>query len=198
MMNSEQRELLLEKHRYINVEFDDWWDFVYEDFKRDMATVGIEVKRMYFSGFCSQGDGACFEGTLDDTLKYLDHHHKDQYPMIRKLLEHGGWVYAGCEHRGRYYHENCTEFGTDADTLTDTVDQPTEFHEQIVENWQRQLEREMEDFEDDVIEQWRSYMQDLYSKLKAEYDHLTSDEAVWETIEANEWDQDEEDCDEAA
>jgi hypothetical protein len=37
-----------------------------------------------------------------------------------------------------------------------------------------------------VIEQWRTYMQDLYRKLEEEYDHLTSDEAVWETIEANE------------
>jgi hypothetical protein len=198
MVSSSQRERLLEKHRYINVELNYWWDCVYEHFKEDMEAVGITVWRMLFSGFASQGDGACFEGSLDDTLKYLDHHHKDQYPMIRKLLEHGGGLYVQCKHRGRYNHENCTDFWVSSDTLTGMVDQPTEFHEQIVENWQRQLEREMEDFEDDVIEQWRSYMQDLYSKLKAEYDHLTSDEAVWETIEANEWDQDEEDCDEAA
>jgi len=32
-------------------------------------------------------------------------------------------------------------------------------------------------------------MQDLYRLLEAEYDYLTGDEAVWETIEANELDQ---------
>ena len=35
-------------------------------------------------------------------------------------------------------------------------------------------------------------MGDLYRKLEAEYDYLVTDEAVWETIEANELDQTEE------
>jgi len=198
MVNLEQRERLMERHRYINVEHDQWWDCVYSDFKEDMREVGIHVNRIYFSGFYSQGDGACFEGSLEDTLKYLDHHHKDPYPMIRKLLENDGSVYARCEHRGRYYHANCTEFWADADTLTGMIPQPTEFHTTIVEQWQDQLEDEMDAFEKDVIEQWRTYMRDLYRKLEAEYDYLTSDEAVWETIEANELDEDEEDYDEAA
>lgn len=198
MVNSEQRERLLEKYRYINVEHDEWWDCVYADFREDMKAVGINVTRMYFSGFWSQGDGACFEGLFDNVRTYLDHHHKDQYPVIRKLLEHDGEVYAQCEHRGHYYHENCTEFWVDMDTLTGMLPQPTEFHETIAEQWQSQLEDEVDAFEKDVTEQWRSYMQDLYRKLEAEYDHLVSDEAVWDTIEANELDEDEEDWDEAA
>ena len=197
-MKSEQREQLLETHRYINVEHDEWWDCTYADFKEDMRRVGIDVTRMYFSGFWSQGDGACFEGGFDNVLTYLDHHHKDQYPMIRKLLEHEGGLYVHCDHSGNFYHENCTSFWVDCDTLTGMVDQPTEFHEQIVENWQQQLEREMDAFEQDVTEQWRTYMGDLYSRLEEEYDYLVSDEAVWETIEANELDQVAEDYDEAA
>lgn len=110
MEKSERRELLLERHRYINVEHDHWWDCVYADFKEDMREVGIHVDRVYFSGFWSQDGGACFEGSFDNLRTYLDHHHKDQYPMIRKLLGHGGHVYAECEHRGRYYHEHCTTF----------------------------------------------------------------------------------------
>jgi hypothetical protein len=192
MVSSEQRERLLERHRYINVEHDDWYDCVYADFREDMKAVGISVTRMYFTGFWSQGDGACFEGSMEDTLKYLDHHHKDQYPMIRKLLGYEGEVYVNCSHRGNYYHQYCIEFWADSDTLTGIVDQPTEFHTTIVEQWQEQLTDEMDAFEKDIIEQWRSYMQDLYFKLEAEYDYLVSDEAVWETIEANELDQMEE------
>jgi hypothetical protein len=112
--------------------------------------------------------------------------------MIRKLLEHGGEIYAQCKHRGPYYHQNCTEFWLDANTLTGIVDQPTEFHTTIVEQWQEQLDDEVNEFEKDIIEQWRTYMGDLYRKLEAEYDYLVSDEAVWETIEANELDQVEE------
>lgn len=186
MVNSEQRELLLERHRYINVEHDEWWDCVYENFKQDMREVGIHVKHMYFSGFQSQGDGACFEGSFDNTRTYLDHHHKDQYPMIRKLLDHDGEVYANCKHSGNFYHQYCTEFWMSADTLTGILPQPTEFHETIAEQWQEELDNEMTAFEEAVVEQWRTYMADLYWKLEAEYDYLVSDEAVWETIEANE------------
>ena len=198
MVKSEQRERLLEKHRYINVEHNDWYDCVYADFREDMKAVGISVTRMYFTGFWSQGDGACFAGSLDNAQTYLDHHHKDQYPMIRKLLGYEGEVYVNCSHQGNYYHQNCTEFWADSDTFTGIVDQPTEFHTTIVEQWDDQLQNEVADFEEDIIEQWRSYMQDLYFKLEAEYDYLVSDEAVWETIEANELDEDEEDHDEAA
>lgn len=198
MVNSEQRERLLEKYRYINVEHDSWWECVYADFREDMKAVGINVTRMYFSGFWSQGDGACFEGSLADTVAYLDHHHKDQYPMIRKLVEHGGDVYARCKHSGRSYHQYCTEFSVDSDTLTGMLDCPTEFHETIAEQWQEALDAEVSEFEKDVIEQWRTYMQDLYRNLEKEYDYLVSDEAVWDTIEANELDEDEEDFDEAA
>ena len=121
MVTSSQRTALLEKYRYINVEHDEWWDCVESDFKEDMKAVGIDVHRIHFSGFCSQGDGACFVDQLDNALVYLDHHHKDQYPMIRKLLEAGGGVYASCDHMGRYYHENCTQFWVDADTLTEVL-----------------------------------------------------------------------------
>jgi hypothetical protein len=197
-VTSSQRASLIEKYRYINVEHYDWWDCTYADFKEDMKDVGIEVWRMYFSGFWSQGDGACFAGSLRDTLTYLDHHHQGQYPMIRKLLEAGGEVYVRCEHRGRYYHQNCTEFWVDSDSLPGMLPQPTEFHAQIAEQWQRQLEDELSDLEEDSIEQWRSYMQDLYRRLENEYDYLTSDEAVWDTIEANELDVPDEDDGEGA
>jgi hypothetical protein len=156
------------------------------DFTEDMKAVGIEVEKIYFSGFWSQGSGACFVGSLGSTLTYLDHHHQGQYPMIRKLLEHDGAVYVNCKQSGRYYHENCTSFWVDSDTLTGMVDQPTEFHKAVVEEWQCLLGVELDDFEKDVTEQWRTYMQQLYRKIEAEYDHLTSDDAVWDTIEANE------------
>ena len=184
-VSSSQRTALLEKYRDINVDFD-WWQDVYEQFRTDMDAVGITVARMFFSGFWSQGDGACFIGYLGNALTYLDHHHKDQYPMIRKLLEAGGEVYARCSHRGLYYHENCTEFWVDADTLTGMLPQPTEFHERVAEQWQAALDAEVVAFEENVTDQWRTYMRELYRRLEEEYDSRTSDDAVWDTIEANE------------
>jgi hypothetical protein len=196
MVKSEHRNALLEKYRCINVEYDKWWDCVYADFKEDMREVGICVDRMHFSGFGSQGDGAGFEGSFDNLRTYLDHHHKDQYPMIRKLLASDGYVYVTS--RGMYCHANSMVFSIEHDTFYRLIECPTEFQEKIVDAWDRQLEDEASDFEKDVIEQWRSYMQDLYRKLKEEYYYLTSDEAVWEAIVANELDMDGEDLDDAA
>ncbi|MEI2421404.1 hypothetical protein V6O07_14115, partial [Arthrospira platensis SPKY2] len=72
MVSCEHKSALIEAHRYINVEYYDWYEYEYEFFKKDMAEVGVEVRKIYFSGFGSQGDGACFEGTFTTALKYLD------------------------------------------------------------------------------------------------------------------------------
>ena len=181
--NSEQREQLMEKHRYINVD-DDWCEPIKEAFIEDMERLGIYASSIYFSGFSSQGDGACFTGFLVNSRAYMEHHHKGQYPMIHKLLEHDGEVYVRCDANGRYCNEYSTSFWVDADTLTGMLPQPTKFHETIVEQWQEHLREELYRFEDDLIEQWRTYMRDLYRKLEAEYNYLISDEAVWETIVA--------------
>ena len=118
--------------------------------------------------------------------------------MIRKLLASDGYVYVTSTHRGNYFHSDSTSFSVEHDTFYRLIECPTEFHEQIVDTWDRQLEDEVDAFEKDVIEQWRSYMDDLYRKLEEMYDYLVSDEAVWEAIESNELDMDEEDLDEAA
>ena len=97
-------------------------------------------------------------------------------------------MYIECCQSGRYYHEHCTTFSVEHDTFYHLIECPTEFHEQVADTMDKQLEYEIDDFEKDVIEQFRSYMQDLYRKLEAEHNYLTSDEAVWETIVANELD----------
>jgi hypothetical protein len=62
---------------------------------------------------------------------------------------------------------------------------PTEFHEQIVEQWDKELDNEIVDFEKQSIEIFKNHMRELYCKLEQEYDYLTTDEAVRETIVAN-------------
>jgi hypothetical protein len=60
-LTGEAKSKALDSLRDINI-FDDWFDFVYDDFKDDMKeNHGIEVKEIQFSGFYSQGDGASFE-----------------------------------------------------------------------------------------------------------------------------------------
>lgn len=185
-------EKMLEKYRHINVEHNDWYDYEYECFREDMKAKGIDVVRMYFSGFWSQGDGACFEGGFDDVRLFIESHFKDtDYPMIRKLLDEGGSVVINCNHSGHYYHENCTRFSIGADELQYCMKMPTEFHEQVVESMDKKLSVEVTDFESASIEIFKGYMRDLYRRLENEYDGLTSDEAVAEAIIANDLNEDE-------
>jgi hypothetical protein len=177
---------LLEKYRHFNVEHTDWWDYTYDDFKSRMIDVGIRVDEIYFSGFCSQGAGACFKGEIENTPLFLEKHCKpDEYPMIRKLLASGGTCKIRSEHRGHYYHENCTTFDVIADQLWQVLSMPTEFHEQIVEEWDKMLKYELQDFEKESVEIFKRYMRELYRELEQDYDYLTSDEAVKESIIAN-------------
>ena len=179
-------ERTIDKHRHINVEHHDWWDCTCDMFKEDMKEQGIYISNTYFSGFCSQGDGACFEGHLDDVPLFLEKNYKpDDYPMIRKLLDSGGTVKFSVSHSGHYYHENRTQYYIEADRLEHVLDMPTEFHEQIVEQWDSILDTEIVDFEKQSVEIFKNNMRELYRKLEQEYDYLTTDEAVRETVVAN-------------
>ena len=179
-------ERTIDKYRHINVEHDDWWEYTYNEFVLSMEQVGIDVDRMFFSGFWSQGDGACFEGRIGDTKLFLDKHFTPtDYPTIRKLLDSGGSITFRYKHRGHYYHENCTSFDVDCDLFTYVLDKPTDFHEQVVESLDALLDVEMNDFEKQSVELFKNHMRTLYRTLEKEYDHLTSDEAVVETIIAN-------------
>lgn len=186
LLSIKQNEKLLEKYRYFNVEHIDWWDCVYENFTEDMKEKGIAVDRMYFSGFWSQGDGACFEGGIDDMEVFLTHNFKyTDYPIIRQLVKHQGTVRMTCVHRGHYYHENCTSFSMDSDTFDQLWEQPTEMHEHVVRALDTALGFELMAFEEDTIEIFKNYMRELYQRLEKEYEGLTSDDAVAEAILAN-------------
>ena len=184
---------LIEKYRYWNVEHVEWWQCTYEDFKQQMGEQGIYVSDMYFSGFWSQGDGACFEGFIEDMKQYLEKNFKpDDYPMIRKLLDGGGSVKFSVKHSGHYYHhENCTQFYIEADRLEHVLDAPSDFHVAVLENYDQLLDGEIVDFKKESVEIFKNFMRKFYRDLEQEYDHLTSDEAVKEAIVANELTNDE-------
>lgn len=185
-MNKEQ---LIEKHRDINVEYHGWYEHVYECFKEDMRAMGIDVKRIYFSGFWSQGDGACFEGHVADWklfLKSIGYHD----PV---LLGHAdeNWQFS-VKHHGHYYHEHCTSFdsrlpmpvGYDGDEfIYYFCPYEDDLRSLAWVNILRQFEKY--DFDDDCTNAFKSHMRDLYRALEKEHEYLTSDEVVWETLEAN-------------
>ncbi|MCA0425078.1 MAG: antitoxin of toxin-antitoxin stability system [Proteobacteria bacterium] len=168
----------------------DWYDAVYEDFRRIAEILGIRLKTrttrlvggrtredtcIWFSGFCSQGDGACWEGSYSyrksaaaDVRAYAP---KDQtLHRIAKTLQMAQrqnfyQLRAEVTHRGNYYH---------AFTMAIDVTRDCPVSQELVG-----------DAESIVIGALRDVANWLYRQLEQEYDHLTSDEAVDETLVAN-------------
>lgn len=190
---------MLEKYRHINVECMDWWDSVYETFKEDMKEHGIDVDKMYFSGFWSQGDGACFEGKVEDWGLFLKKLEYDNPTLTRHAKDY--WSFK-VDHSGHYYHENCTNFNGDL-PMPDGYDNDEfirmfspyegEFKSQA---WLAVLTDGVHaDFESLFKDTFKDHMRTLYRTLQEEYDYLTSDEAVQETVIANDLNVEKDDAD---
>jgi hypothetical protein len=184
------KDKILDEHRDWNVEHIDWWDSVYEGFKEDMLKVGIWVEDMYFSGFSSQGDGACFEGRVQDWALFLPSAGYTSAALIDHASMH---FYFKVEHSGHYYHENCTSFSSDMMLPEGQEDEeflercsPHEEDSLLEAVWMIELNKFNENtLHEEFEEVFKNHMRDLYKQLEAEHDYLTSDEAVLDSLEAN-------------
>lgn len=153
-------------------------EFVIDDAKEVAALMGWEIDKVYYSGFWSQGDGACFEGIMrynKGCAKLVE-----SYAPLDKELHRiaKAWqdlqrrnfyaLKASVKHRGHYYHEMCTVF--------DCEDTRSNY------GWMQNPEAE-----DDIKEIARDFMRWIYKRLESEYEYSVSDEAVEENIITNEY-----------
>ena len=152
----------------------EWWDGAFDTIREAGALLGIGVEEIHFSGFYSQGDGACFVGRYayskgwhaalkanfgGDTRAELEQIglalQKVQRPVFYTAT-------ASIIKRSHHYsHENTVEISVGADN--DRVD------------------------DDAIDEALRDFMRWSYRLLESEYDWLMSDEQVVESIRANEY-----------
>lgn len=204
----------IDEHRDINVNHD-WWDSTYDDFARICAMLGIElatypVKLMNgktrndpdvsFSGFWSQGDGASWAGeyrpqglgyagleklSLYDTapIKIREHvpHDEELHRIADELCllcRIYGPVYASVRRRSSNYSHSNTMYVDYWEYYDEEID-PSDVASDITDHIEETLNQLFKDLAD-----W------LYNQLETEYEHLTSDEAVVESLEANEIEED--------
>ncbi len=187
---------LAEKFHHFNVGHD-WWDDTYASFTEKMSDIGIEVEDIHFSGFWSQGDGACFDGTVCDWEKFLG---SLGYTCPALMALANTWSFR-VAHEGHYYHENCTTFSTVFNTLdcNDCVND-----EEFAATWspyQSELQTAVwmelikkykrDDLDKEFTEAFKDHMRDLYKELEKEYDDLTSEACILESLNANDMLEDE-------
>lgn len=170
-LSDSAKETALEKLRDLNTTHE-WWEFVEDDAKQCGAILGIEIDQIRFTGFWSQGDGACFEGSyryakgaVGAITEHTGGTDSELISIATRLQELQRPAFytatASCAHRGHYYHSGCMAVECDAEK--GTLDH------------------------DALTSALRSFADWVYTRLEKEHEYLTSDEQVIESIEANEY-----------
>jgi hypothetical protein len=183
------RERAREWYRRLALD-DDWYEFEFEQFETVCEILGITlrarpVRRMdggtntkpsiFFSGFSSQGDGACFEGSYryvrSSARRIRQHAPNDKalHALADQLLavqrRNFYQLTASMRQTGRYCHENRMIIGVQRDS---SAGQDLSLAD-----------------EDIVVETMRDLARWLYRRLEAEYDYQLADAQIDEALRAS-------------
>lgn len=168
------------------------WEFIFEDAARMGDLMGIDIRTrpvklmngssrydpcIYFSGFSSQGDGACFEGSYRyakggaaAVAKECGGTDAELIRIAQGLQDvqrrHFYRLSATCEHRGHYCHSGC-------------MDVEVYDYEDIY--------RDIGDAEEEIRQLLRDFADWIYNQLEEEHDYQSSDEVVDEMLLINEY-----------
>ena len=187
-LNKEQQQKVLENLYSINVECDWWSDFVIEDETEKLNKYGFEDIKIYFSGFWSQGDGACFIGSLDNDglLKFLTETKElTKYKtLVKAIRDNTIYVNIKITHNFRYYHEYSTDIN-DYTEMQDNSELTGNLLKEYTE-WYKSFDRKGS--HNESIGWYYDTCRDIYNRLKKAYEYQTSEEAIIETIKANDYD----------
>lgn len=183
-----QQHALENQARYEAEDFD--YECVFDDAAEIADLFGLDIRHtrktrmngehhyaptIYYSGFCSQGDGACFEGTYSykagalKAVKEYAGRDKELHRIVKALQDiqrkNFYQLTARCKHSGHYYHSGCMSVDVE-----------------------RSDDKEMTaDAEETVKECLRDFADWIYKQLEQEYDYGTGEEACREAIEANDY-----------
>ncbi|MBX2948065.1 MAG: hypothetical protein KF704_02205 [Crocinitomicaceae bacterium] len=184
-LKSEAQETAFEKNRYINVEFNDWYDLQYLDFDGICESIGVEIPTdgIVFSGFHSQGDGSAFysiidlerflDGIINEPWKVFAHDVELDFtpcPCDRRvlaLLRKGSIGY-------RHY--------TDIPARGYWINFKSEYD---YSGSFANIENELSKLDDWMTKELECLNKHLYETLENEYEYQISNEAIRETFISN-------------
>ena len=189
------REWYLESMDY------EWWDSVYEMAIEDGKEKGFYIDKIYFSGFCSQGDGASWVGQVD-VRQWLEENCEDSIGLSAwcQLIQEGvvskfSVVAANNSH---YCHESTMQF-SDVEDSSDIEDDvplilPSIFNGMSIENVFDIIAtdtnctlKSVDDITKAITEAGKVYAIAIYHRLREEYDYLCSEEMMLDHFDCNDY-----------
>lgn len=167
---------VLENERDINVD-GKWYEFVYEMWEEKLEAMGFDSPDISFSGFWSQGDGASFTSKHVDIEKFLaSQKAKTRFKALLRVLETDTFrLEVEVERIDTHYSHEYTVRGN------------VEAYDYSDKGKHEKAEAEAQELEALLTETVRKLSKQIYRDLESEHEGLTSDEAVIDTIKANEY-----------
>lgn len=151
----------------------EWWEATYDTVRTAGRLIGFDIADIYFSGFSSQGDGACCIGRYEYKVGSVAAI-KKEFPTLEGL--HGialdlsqaqrksfYKLYAEVTHTSRYYHE----YSPDINVMGERQSCPSAEAQELIK------------------ESLRQFMRWAYCLLEDEYNYLTSDDEIAEALRAS-------------
>lgn len=178
-----------QKLSHINADYSFWYEYSYDQFKNLCALLGITVepKSIHFKGFYSQGDGSSFRANVD-FVKLAESVKKRAWielmpeseldlnaPVVsNRLLSliKKGVIDVSTNvnaHSSGTGIEACLDWNCNTDKTFSNIDNAIS----NLESWFENTAKKLNDY--------------LYQSLQAEYEYVTSEQSVAETIVANEY-----------
>jgi len=159
----------------------DWWDCIEENFIDGCAALCVQVDGIAFSGFYSQGDGAAFTGRV----------------YVHKWMAHKGFdvthpaAYLACKDDGSYVRLETGRNNNMRANLEEYANQtaPSGIFAGLEQTaWEELVDEQIGalNIEDEVLSFCEGLAHKLYTDLRDEYEHLTSEETFIEHCECNE------------
>jgi hypothetical protein len=186
----------------------EWWDCAYEDFKEDGKALGFDVGKINFSGFYSQGDGACWSGQID-VVVWLRAHCEDSIARDAWCqLINEGW--ADKQLPVGYSNNHYSHSGTmsvsywegligDPDSIKDLEPEHQLMQRDTIFKSMSALDllnlitssdflyTNMADIAEAIEQSARDYADELYKRLREEYEYITSEANLIEMCDINDW-----------
>lgn len=146
----------------------EWYDLLLEEWKAKLADLGYIDADIKFSGFWSQGDGASFTATVDLGAWIKQAKSRHQYA---ELDADCGVTASIGRLSSHYVHENtiAAELGIE---FSDTTDDQNALLSKL---------------ESALTEDARELSKEIYRDLEKAYESITSEDALLETADANEF-----------
>ena len=164
-LKPEVQKKVIENNRYFNVEDSDWDKWILEEETENLNKKGFENAVIHYSGFYSQGDGACFTANVN-IMKVLKH--LKLLSKCKNICKKSITIKI-IKSSSMYHHEN-------------TMDIDYFDYEDI------KILKEYELISEQILQYAKNKAIKIYNNLEKSYCDLISDEQIKESLIINEYD----------